>query len=80
MTKRTPKLVMRNRTSSVSTELLFYSQLKSKVPRKATALHINLNIHDASIVSLAHTHPSHSQTSSLLFTSLSLGIPFPRSS
>jgi hypothetical protein len=55
--------------------------VKSKVGNilaKATALRINLNIDGAPIASRAHTHPSHSQTSRLLFTSLSLGIPFPR--
>jgi hypothetical protein len=40
---------------------------------------INLNIDDAPIVSHIHTHPSHSQTSSLLSPSLCLGIPFPHS-
>ena len=60
----------------------FYSQLKSKVDNiftKATVLRINLNIDDAPIDSHTHTHPSHSQTSHLLFTFLSLGTPFPRS-
>jgi len=38
---------------------------------------INLNIDGANIASCAHTHPSHSQTSRLLSTSLSLGTPFP---
>ncbi len=59
----------------------FYSQLQSKVGNiltKTTALRINLNIDGAPIASRAHTHPSHSQTSRLLFTSLTLGIPFPR--
>jgi hypothetical protein len=52
----------------------FYSQLKYKVGNilaKATALRINLNIDGAPI--------SRSQTSRLLSTSLSLSIPFPRS-
>ena len=58
----------------------FYSQLKSKVGNilaKVTALRINLNIDDAPIASRSHTHPYHSQTSRLVLTSLSLGIPFP---
>ena len=49
----------------------FSSQLKSKVDNilvKATALRINLYIDGAPIGSRAHTHPSHSQTSRLLFT------------
>ena len=60
----------------------FYSQLKSKVGTilaKATALRINLNIDGAPIASRSHTHPLHSQTSRLLSSSLSLGIPFPSS-
>ena len=39
---------------------------------------VNFNIDDVPIVSLSHTHPSHSQTSLLLSTSLSLGTsPLP---
>ncbi len=69
---------MRNttRTSSASAALPFTSQLKSKVGNilaKATTLRINLNIDDAPIALRAQTHPSHAQTSRLLFTSLSLG-------
>jgi len=58
----------------------FYAQLKSKVGNilaKATALRINRNIDGAAIASRAHTHPSHSQTSRLRFTSLSVCTPFP---
>ncbi len=44
---------------------------------KTTSLCINLNLDDVPINSRAHTDPSHSQTSLLLFTSLSLGTPFP---
>jgi hypothetical protein len=60
----------------------FHSQLKSKVGiilAKATALRINLNIDGAPISSRAHTHPSHSQTSRLLSTALSVGTTFPSS-
>jgi hypothetical protein len=52
----------------------FSSQFKSKIGNilaKAAALRINLNIQ-------SHTHPSHSQTSRLLTSSLSLGVPVPR--
>ncbi len=42
-------------------------------------LRIILNIDGPPIASRSHTHPSHSQTSRLLSSSLSLGIPFPRS-
>ena len=61
----------------------FVFQLKSKVgniPVKATALRISLNIDNAPIDSDTHTHPSHSQTSRLISTSLSLGIPFLKKS
>ena len=58
----------------------FSSQLKSKVGSiltKAAALRITLNIDGAPIASKSHTHPSHSQTSRLLSSSLSLSIPGP---
>ncbi len=38
---------------------------------------IILNIDDTPVVSRSHTHPSHSQTSRLLTSSLSLGVPVP---
>ncbi len=56
----------------------FSAQFKSKVGlalAKAVALHINLNLDWAPIASKSHTHPSHSQTSRLLTSSLSLGVP-----
>ncbi len=56
----------------------FSSILKSRVGNilpKAATLSINLNLDG---VSISHTHPSHSQTSRLLTSSLSLGIPVPR--
>ena len=59
----------------------FASQLKSRVGltlAKAAALRINLNIDGAPITSKSHTHPLHSQTSRLLTSSLSLGVPVPR--
>ncbi len=59
----------------------FYTQLKSKVGLdlvKAAALRITLNLDGSPIISKSHTHPSHSQTSRLLTSSLSLGIPVPR--
>ena len=59
----------------------FFSNLKSKrvnlLPKVAT-LRINLNVDGAPITSKSHTHPSHSQTSRLLTSSLSLGVPAPR--
>jgi hypothetical protein len=59
----------------------FSSMLKSRVGNiltKVAALRINLNLDGALISSKSHTHPSHSQTSRLLTTSLSLGVPVPR--
>jgi hypothetical protein len=59
----------------------FSSGLKSKVGlalAKAAVLRINLNLDGTSIASKSHTHPSHSQTSRLLTSSLSLGFPVPR--
>jgi hypothetical protein len=59
----------------------FSQQIKSKVGltlAKTAALRINLNLDGAPIASKSHTHPSHSQTSRLLTSSLSLGVPVPR--
>jgi hypothetical protein len=67
-------------TSSTSAEA-FSSELKNKVGLtlpKVETLHINLNLDGAPIVSKSHTHPSHSETSRLLTSSLSLGVPVPR--
>ena len=51
----------------------FLSHLKSKMGSslaKAAALRVNLNIDGAPITTRSHTHPSHSQTSHLLTSSL----------
>ena len=59
----------------------FSAMLQSKcgsVLAKASALRININLDGAPIASNSHTHPSHSQTSRLLTSSLSLGVPVPR--
>jgi hypothetical protein len=59
----------------------FLIQLQSKVGLslpKAAALRININLDGAPIASKSHTHPSHSQTSRLLTSSLSLGVHVPR--
>jgi hypothetical protein len=59
----------------------FSSMLKSRVGNiltKAEALRINLNLDGVPITSKSHTHPSHSQTSRLLTSFLSLGVPVPR--
>jgi hypothetical protein len=58
----------------------FLQQLKSKVGPalpKTVSLRINLNLDGAPIASKSHTHPSHSQTSRLLTSFLSLGVPVP---
>ncbi len=62
--------------------VVFSPQVKAKVGStltKTAALRINLNIDGTPITSRTHTHPSHSQTSRLLTSSLSLGVPVPRS-
>jgi hypothetical protein len=59
----------------------FLTQLHSKVGLalvKVEVLRININLDGAPIASKSHTHPSHSQTSRLLTSSLSLGVPVPR--
>jgi hypothetical protein len=59
----------------------FSVTLKGKVASTLTKvgdLRITLNIDGTPITSRTHTHPSHSQTSRLLTSSLSLGIPVPR--
>jgi hypothetical protein len=57
------------------------SQLNARVGNiltKAAALRITVNIDSTPTSSRSHTHPSHSQTSRLLTSSLSLGVPVPR--
>ena len=59
----------------------FLRQLKSKIDSslaKAASMRVNLNIDGAPITSRSYTHPSHSQESRLLTSSLSLGVPVPR--
>ncbi len=59
----------------------FSFMLKSRVENiltKVADLGINLNLDGTPITSKSHTHPSHSQTSCLLTSSLSLGVPVPR--
>jgi hypothetical protein len=57
------------------------SQLKTKVGStlaKTVVLRVNLNLDGTSITSRTYTHPSHSQTSRLLTSSLSLDVPVPQ--
>ncbi len=59
----------------------FSAAVKAKVGStlaKATGLRILLNVNGVPITSKTLTHPSHSQTSRLLTSSLSLGVPVPR--
>ena len=59
----------------------FSSILKSRVGNilaKSTTLRITFNLDGAPITSKSHTHPSYSQTSRLLSSSLFLGVPVPR--
>ncbi len=59
----------------------FSGLLKSKcvnIIAKASVFRVNLNLDGTPISSNSHTHPSHSQTSRLLTSSLSLGVPVPR--
>ena len=59
----------------------FSSQLKEKVGStlvKSVTLSVNLNLDGSPITSRTLTHPSHSPTSRLLTSSISLGVPVPR--
>jgi hypothetical protein len=59
----------------------FSSGIKSKVVlalAKTSSFRINLNLDGSPIASKSHTHPTHSQTSRLFTSSLSLGVPVPR--
>jgi hypothetical protein len=76
------QLSQSNRTQFHYHHTSFSSQIKSKVENiftKTSSLRVNLNIDDTLIHSRSHTHPSHSQTSRLLTSSLSLGVPVPHS-
>jgi hypothetical protein len=60
-------------TSRLNSEIIN----NNKTLAKDAALRINLNIDGAPIASRSHTHPSHTQNSRLLTSSLSLGVPVP---
>jgi hypothetical protein len=60
---------------------LFSSQFKTKVGItlfKTVSERVKLDLDGTTITSRAHIHPSHSQTSRLLTSSLSSGVPVPR--
>jgi hypothetical protein len=66
---------------SSTTSVRLFSMFKSRVGNvldKVATLRINLNIDGTPITSKSHTHPPYSQTSRLLTSSLSLGVPVPR--
>jgi hypothetical protein len=68
-------------TTAARRSLHSSSLTKSKVGNilaKAAVLRIVLNIDGEPIASKSHTHPSHSETSRLLTSSLSIGVPVPR--
>ena len=76
---KSPKVDFSNKPGNVKRSV-FSSHLQSKVVSiltKTTVLWITLNIDGATISSKSHTHPSHSQTSRQLISSLSLGVPVP---
>ncbi len=59
----------------------FSSLIKTKTDSilgKSSDLRFILHIDGSTIISKSHTHPSHSQTSRLLTSSLSLGVAVPR--
>ncbi len=61
----------------------FAQQLKSRVvltltKAAAATIRITLNLDGMTFTSESHTHPSHSETSRLLTSSLSLRVPVPR--
>jgi hypothetical protein len=62
--------------------VVFSSQFKSSVDNilvKVAVLRIPFDLDGSTITSNSHTHPSYSQTSRLLTSSLSLVVPVPRS-
>jgi hypothetical protein len=74
------QLAQSNRDQFHYHRVTFSSILKSKwgsILDKTTVLRITLDIDGVSIVSQTHTHPSHSQTSHLLTSSLSWRVPVP---
>jgi hypothetical protein len=75
------KLAQQNRGLFHFCLVFFTSNLKATVGSTLTkdeALRVILNIDGTPITSKTHTHPSHSQTSRLLTSSLSLGVPVHR--
>jgi hypothetical protein len=65
-------------SSTFGTRRSLHNLKQKLVSTKTASVRVNLNIDGAPITSRTHTHPSHSQTSRLLTSSLSLGVPVPR--
>ena len=70
--------------SDFSSRFISSNKQKNNLHRKLVTCYdaelcVNLNIDGTPIPSRSHTHPSYSQTSRLLSSSISLGLPFPRS-
>jgi hypothetical protein len=63
-----------NRTVTLSS---IHKSKWDSILAKVEDLRIPLNTDDKPLASRSHTHPSHSQTSRLLTSSLSLGVPVP---
>jgi hypothetical protein len=75
------QLAQTDRGQFHSRRAAFASQLKSRVDlalAKSVVLRITLNLDGTTITSKSQTHPSHSQTSRLFTSSISLGVPVPR--
>ncbi len=75
------QFVQHDRTGFHYPREVFANQLTEKmgsILAKVSALRFILNIDGSPIISKSHTHPSHSQDSRLLTSSLSLGVPVPR--
>ena len=69
-----------NKRMSHTHKQVYARRIESKVGNilvKTAALWITLNIDDTPVTSRSHTHPSHSQTSRLITSSMSLGVTVP---
>jgi hypothetical protein len=64
--------------SSTTTARLFLKYRVGNILAKAADLRVTLNLDGVPITSKSHTHLTHSQSSRLLTSSLSLGVPVPR--
>jgi hypothetical protein len=77
----TGAMFFRERIQNVLLECLLLWTPKRKKRKKKIKVGVRFipsSLDGAPIISTSHTHPSHSQTSRLLTSSLSLGMPVPR--